>query len=217
MTDSDLKTRLQAGGDTSLSNEELAALIQDGDNARILELWQQCNAFVWKQARREIFRLEGRRGVDVNDLAQSGFLAMLDAAKSFDANAGFAFMTWLGFKIKTVFQEATGCRTERQRREPIDNAVSIETPLTDEENGDVLGDVIPDQAAELAFDEVLEADMVCRLHDALENALSTLPPEQADALRTKYYEERPADARACQKGLRALRHPNISRELRGYL
>ena len=217
MTDSDLKTRLQAGGDTSLSNEELAALIQDGDNARILELWQQCNAFIWKQARREIYRLEGRRGVDVNDLAQSGFLAMLDAAKSFDANAGFAFMTWLGFKIKTAFQEATGCRTERQRREPIDCAVSLETPLTDEENGDVLGDVIPDQAAELAFDEVLEADMVCRLHDALENALSTLPPEQADALRTKYYEERPADAKACQKGLRALRRPSISRALKEYL
>ena len=217
MTDSDLKTRLQAGGDTSLSNEELATLIQDGDNARILELWQQCNAFIWKQARREIYRLEGRRGVDVNDLAQSGFLAMLDAAKSFDANAGFAFMTWLGFKIKTAFQEATGCRTERQRREPIDCAVSLETPLTDEENGDVLGDVIPDQAAELAFDEVSEADMVCRLHDALENALSTLPQEQADALRTKYYEERPADARACQKGLRALRHPNISKELKDFL
>ena len=77
--------------------------------------------------------------------------------------------------------------------------------------------VIPDQAAELAFDEVLEADMVCRLHDVLENALATLPQEQADALRTKYYEERPADARACQKGLRALRHPNISKELKDFL
>lgn len=200
-----------------MSNEELAVLIQDGDNARILELWQQCNAFVWKQARREIYRLEGRRGVDVNDLVQSGFLAMLDAAKSFDANAGFAFMTLLGFKIKTAFQEATGCRTERQRREPIDSAVSLETPLKDDENGDVLGDVIPDLAAELAFDEIAENDRLRRLHDALEDALSTLPPEQADALRTKYYEERPADARACQKGLRALRHPNISKEVRGFL
>ena len=200
-----------------MSNEELAVLIQDGDNARILELWQQCNAFVWKQARREIYRLDGRRGVDVNDLVQSGFLAMLDAAKSFDANAGFAFMTLLGFKIKTAFQEATGCRTERQRREPIDSAVSLETPLKDDENGDVLGDVIPDLAAELAFDEIAENDRLRRLHDALEDALSTLPPEQADALRTKYYEERPADARACQKGLRALRHPNISKEVRGFL
>ena len=199
-----------------MSNEELAVLIQDGDNARILELWQQCNAFVWKQARREIYRLEGRRGVDVNDLVQSGFLAMLDAAKSFDANAGFAFMTWLGFKIKTAFQEATGCRTERQRREPIDSAVSLETPLTDEENGDVLGDVIPDQAAELAFDEVSEADMVCRLHDVLENALATLPQEQADALRMKYFEGLQADAKTCQKGLRALRHPSISRELKKF-
>ena len=199
-----------------MSNEELAALIQDGDNARILELWQQCNAFIWKQARREIYRLEGRRGVDVNDLAQSGFLAMLDAAKSFDANAGFAFMTWLGFKIKTAFQEATGCRTERQRREPIDCAVSLETPLTDEENADVLGDTIPDPAAELAFDDVAAADMACRLHDALENALSTLPQEQADALRMKYFAGCSADAKACQKGLRALRQPRVSKGLRTF-
>lgn len=200
-----------------MSNEELAVLIQDGDNARILELWQQCNAFIWKQARREIYRLEGRRGVDVNDLAQSGFLAMLDAAKSFDANAGFAFMTWLGFKIKTAFQEAAGCRTKRQMMEPIDSAVSLETPLTDEENGDVLGDVIPDPAAELAFDEIAENDRLRRLHDALEDALSTLTPEQADALRMKYFERRPADAKTCQKGLRVLRRPNISKELKDFL
>ena len=65
----------------------------------------------------------------------------------------------------------------------------------------------------------IDADfvMAVRLHGALENALATLPQEQADALRTKYYEERPADARACQKGLRALRHPNISKELKDFL
>lgn len=217
MRDSDLKTRLQAGGDTSLSNEELAVLIQDGDNARILELWQQCNAFVWKQARREMFRLDGRRGVDVNDLVQSGFLAMLDAAKSFDANAGFAFMTLLGFKIKTAFQEAAGCRTKRQMMEPIDSAISLETPLTDEENADVLGDTIPDLAAEIAFDEIAENDRLRLLHNALETALAALPQEQSEALRMKYFEGLPADAKTCQKGLRALRHPNISKELKDFL
>ena len=200
-----------------MSNEELATLIQDGDNARILELWQQCNAFVWKQARREIYRLDGRRGVDVNDLAQSGFLAMLDAAKSFDANAGFAFMTLLGFKVKTAFQEATGCRTERQRREPIDNAVSIETPLTDDENADVLGDLIPDPAAELAFDEVSEADRVQRLHEALETALETLPEPQKTAIVKRYYMDEKADSKALNAALRALRHPSISKGLRGFL
>lgn len=200
-----------------MSNEELAVLIQDGDNARILELWQQCNAFVWKQARREIYRLEGRRGVDVNDLAQSGFLAMLDAAKSFDANAGFAFMTWLGFKIKTAFQEAAGCRTKRQMMEPIDNSVSLETPLTDEENADVLGDLIIDTAAEKSIDAVAEADMAQRLHEALETALETLPEPQKTAIVKRYYMDEKADSKALNAALRALRHPNIAKELRGFL
>lgn len=200
-----------------MSNEELAVLIQDGDNARILELWQQCNAFIWKQARREIYRLEGRRGVDVNDLAQSGFLAMLDAAKSFDANAGFAFMTWLGFKIKTAFQEAAGCRTKRQMMEPIDSAVSLETPLTDEENGDVLGDLIIDTAAELAFDEVSEADTAQCLHKVLETALDALPEPQKTAIVQRYYMDEKADSKALNAALRTLRRPEINRTLREYL
>ena len=200
-----------------MTNEELAVLIQSGDKTRFLELWEQVKRFTWKQALRRIQALDGRRGVEVDDLVQAGFIALVDTVRCYDASAGFSFMTLYGMMLKTAFQVTTGCRTERQRREPIDGAVSLETPLTDEENGDVLGDVIPDPAAELAFDEIAENDRLRRLHDALENALSTLPPEQADALRMKYFESRPADAKTCQKGLRALRHPNTSKELKDFL
>lgn len=197
-----------------MTNEELAVLIQSGDKTRFLELWEQVKRFTWKQAKRKVRALDGRRGVEVEDLVQAGFIALVDAVYSFDASAGFAFMTWFGLRLQSAFQEATGCRTERQKREPIDNAVSIETPLTDEENADVLGDLIPDPAAELAFDEIAENDRLRRLHDALEDALSTLPSEQADALRMKYFAGCSADAKACQKGLRALRHPHVSKGLR---
>lgn len=199
-----------------MTTDEIAAAVQAGD-ADILELWRAVERFVWKMARRKIASLDGKRGVDVFDLAQVGFISMLEALNRFDAAKGGSFIGQLSMSLKTGFAEATGSRTARAFNEPLDNSISIETPLTDEENGDVLGDVIPDPAAELAFDEVSEADMAQRLHGALENALATLSQEQADALRTKYYEERPADAMACQKGLRALRHPNISKELKDFL
>ena len=208
-----------------MTTDEIAAAVQAGD-ADILELWRAVERFVWKMARRKIASLDGKRGVDVFDLAQVGFISMLEALNRFDAAKGGSFIGQLSMSLKTGFAEATGSRTARAFNEPLDNSISIDTPLTDEENGDVLGDLIIDPAAELAFDDVAaekaidavaEADMLCRLHDALENALSTLPQEQADALRTKYYEERPADARACQKGLRALRHPHTSKELKDFL
>ena len=199
-----------------MTTDEIAAAVQAGD-ADILELWRAVERFVWKMARRKIASLDGKRGVDVFDLAQVGFISMLEALNRFDAAKGGSFIGQLSMSLKTGFAEATGSRTARAFNEPLDNSISIETPLTDEENGDVLGDVIPDPAAELAFDEVSEADMAQRLHGALENALATLSQEQADALRMKYYEERPADAKACQKGLRALRHPSRSRSLKEFL
>lgn len=198
-----------------MTTDEIAAAVQAGQ-AEILELWRAIERFVWKMARRKIASLDGRRGVDVYDLVQVGFLSMLEALNRFDAAKGGSFIWQLSMALKTGFAEATGSRTARAFNEPLDNSISIDTPLTEEENADVLGDLIPDPAAELAFNEVAEADMVQLLHNALESALATLPHEQADALRMKYYEERPADAKACKKGLRALRHPSISRELKQF-
>ena len=199
-----------------MTTDEIAAAVQAGD-ADILELWRAVERFVWKMARRKIASLDGKRGVDVFDLAQVGFISMLEALNRFDAAKGGSFIGQLSMSLKTGFAEATGSRTARAFNEPLDNSISLETPLTDEENADVLGDTIPDPAAEKAIDAVAAADMAQRLHGALENALATLPQEQADALRTKYFEGLPADAKTCQKGLRALRHPNIAKELRGFL
>lgn len=198
-----------------MTTDEIAAAVQAGE-ADILELWRAVERFVWKMARRKIASLDGKRGVDVFDLAQVGFISMLEALNRFDAAKGGSFIGQLSMSLKTGFAEATGSRTARAFNEPLDNSISLETPLTDEENADVLGDTIPDPAAEKAIDAVAAADMAQRLHGALENALATLPQEQADALRMKYFEGLQADAKTCQKGLRALRHPSISRELKQF-
>lgn len=200
-----------------MTNEELVARIQNGEGDKLQELWEAARRFVLKQALGRVERLEGRRGVDVDDLMQAGFIALMDAANNFDASAGVAFLTWYGFKLKTAFQEAAGCRTKRQMMELIDQAVSLETPLTDEEDAALLGDTIPDPEAERAFDAVAEGDRARHLHNALESALATLPPEEADALRAKFFKGEPANTKACQRGMRLLRHPNISRDLREFL
>ena len=198
-----------------MTTDKIAAAVQAGD-ADILELWRAVERFAKKQALRWCRAWEGRGGVVLDDLMQAAFLALLDALGSWKPDGG-SFIGWYAMRLKTAFAAVYGQRTEKQRRDPLQSAISLETPLEDSNEELTVADTVPDPAAELAFDDVAAADMACRLHDALENALSTLPQEQADALRTKYYEERPADARACQKGLRALRHPNISKELKDFL
>ena len=198
-----------------MTTDEIAAAVQAG-KADILELWRAVERFAKKQALRWCRAWEGRGGVVLDDLMQASFLALLDALTSWKSDGG-TFVGLYAMKLKTAFAAVYGQRTERERRDALQSAISLETPLEDSNEELTVADTVPDPAAELAFDEVSEADMARRLHDALENALSTLPQEQSEALRMKYFEGLPADAKTCQKGLRALRHPSISRYLRGFL
>lgn len=200
-----------------MTNEELAAAIQVGDIGQLLQLWKQVRRFAAKQAGRWCRALGDRAGVTQEDLAQCAFLALLDAVEDWKQDGG-VFLTWYGLRLKTAFAVACGVRTKRDLNDPLQSALSIDAPLTDNEvDPFTLADIIEDPTAEAAIQSVEERDRMQRLHDAMESAFARLPKEQADALRTKYYEERPADAKACQKGLRALRHPSISKGLRGFL
>ena len=197
-----------------MTTDKIAAAVQAGDSD-ILELWQAVERFAKKQALRWCRAWEGRGGIVFDDLMQASFLALLDALGSWKPDGG-SFIGLYAMKLKTAFAAVYGQRTERERRDALQSAISLETPLEDSNEELTVADTVPDPAAELAFDDVAAADMACRLHDALENALSTLPQEQADALRMKYFEGLQADAKTCQKGLRALRHPSISRELKQF-
>ena len=197
-----------------MTTDEIAAAVQAGE-ADILELWRAVERFAKKQALRWCRAWEGRGGVVLDDLMQASFLALLDALSSWKSDGG-TFIGLYAMKLKTAFAAVYGQRTEKQRRDPLQSAISLETPLEDSNEELTVADTVPDPAAELAFDEVSEADMARRLHDALENALSTLPQEQSEALRMKYFEGLPADAKTCQKGLRALRHPSVSGELKKF-
>lgn len=120
-------------------------------------------------------------------------------------------------RLKTAFAAVYGQRTEKQRRDPLQSAISLETPLEDSNEELTVADTVPDPAAELAFDEVSEADMAQRLHNALEKALETLPEPQKTAIAQRYYMDEKADSKALNAALRALRRPEINKALREYL
>ena len=189
-----------------MSNEELVVLIQAGDRGRIMELWQQIQRMVCKQAG----RWAGFGGTTLEDLEQAGFIAMLRAVDSYDPSRGTKFSTHLFQRLRAEFSVATGQHTKRARLDPLQNAVSLDAPLTDDDDSDTFADLIPDPAGEAAID-----GMDVRLGVA--EVLTELPEEQRKAVYDKYWCDLQVDARTHAAAMKHLRHPDCSKRLRTYL
>lgn len=200
-----------------MTTDEIAAAVQAGQADR-LELWEAVRRFAYGRAYRWCKAAEGRGGVELDDLVQCSFLALVEALETWDPKAG-AFITLYSLKLKSAFTEATGQRTQRDRLDPLDHALSLEHPLTDSESGEpfTLADVVEDPAAVVAFVDIEERDRQARLHKALRAALQTLPEAQRTAVVGFFTYGRKTDTKARSAGLRALRSPAVSRTLRAFL
>lgn len=196
-----------------MSIEELAKLIQAGERDKVLELWQQVRRFAWRQAR----RWSAVTGEDTEDLLQTAFIALLAALEGWNHERG-QFLTWYGLRLKSEFTEATGQRTQRDRLDPLQNYLSLDTQLTDQEGGVLLlSDVIPDPRAAAEMEAVVERDAAARRNEAIRQALDALPADQRRAVVLRYWYGEAVDNKAHQAALKALRRPAISRGLRQYM
>lgn len=211
-----------------MSNEELVAEIQSGAVELMEQLWEQVAGLIKWKAKRIMTVLEGcpGRGVEFEDLCQSGYLAMVAAVNTYDPAAGGTFSTWLMYHLKNAFAEATGYRTQKGRQEPLNNYLSLDTPLTDDADSDDLMDVVADPAG-LQWRESLEESMWRKqLQEAVGAALSTVPEQYREILRLRYWEdmtlEDVGDLRGISKervrqmenkGIRILRQPKTASQL----
>ena len=198
-----------------MDTNQIAAAVKSGE-AGVMTLWAAVRRFTHDRAYRWERALGSRCGVTTDDLMQTGFLALLDALEGWESGK-WSFLTVYGTALKAAFTEATGQRTQRDKRDPLQGYVSLDTPVTEEGDALTLADVLPDLEAETAFEDVDERDRRQRLHHALHRALQTLPETQRRAVVGRYLYGMKTDARACGAGLKALRHPRISRELRVYM
>jgi len=196
-----------------MTNEELTVLAQGGDREALLKLWGQVRRLVLKQAG----RWAGRGGAEVEDLLQCGFIAVLRAVDSYDASAGYAFTTHLFYLLKQEFTAACGQKTQRERRDPLQTAYSLDAPLTDDEGDPLtLADTLPDPEAEAELTAVVDRDFENRRRAAVKAAIATLPENLQEAIRGRYYRDERVDVAAHAKALRLLRHPSRSRALMAY-
>lgn len=178
--------------------EELAARVRAGESGAMLELWEAVRRFVEMKAR-DMAKAPGCC-VEVCDLTQAGFLAVLETAERFERGQGYGFLHALGYELKKAFAEATGTRSTK--RDAIQYADSTEmAAYRDESDGPTVGDMLPDEAAALAFTGVEYADFLTYCRGVIGAALDSLTPAQAGIIRLHYLNGWTLKAAAIRCGL----------------
>lgn len=210
-----------------MSNEELVELIRQGETDRMPALWEQIRGWVAKLSLKWLRAFSGQCGVELDDLISCGYLAMAGAVETFTTGKENSFIGWLTFYLKKEFTTLYGVKTNRQRQDPINHAVSLSTPLPGTDDM-TLEDTVPDGSDQ--YEDIERRIYLEQLHEALEAALNTMPEALSDTLRRRFYDGQtlaeiseevhinPENVRMREsKALRKLREPRIRKTLRPFL
>lgn len=171
---------------TSEQLPQLAARVKNGEQGAALELWNGVHLFIEREARKYAAAFAGQTTPE--DLTQTGYFAMLDAAKIYDKERGANFLKALRFCLQKRFAEEVGVRTSR--RDAIQYAASADSPAyQDDPEGPSVGDMVEDESAAFAFDCVEYADLVQYSRRLIVSAFSTLPEKQRNLLTAYFFSE----------------------------
>ena len=167
-----------------MTNEELVAAIQAGNDDLMCQLWKQCKGFICQQALKWDRAFQNRPDFDVDDLTQAGYMALCEAVRGYQKDRG-GFLGFLSFYLKIEFSKVAGCRTETQSKEPLNGAVSLDAPAYNDEDSNVLfGETLPFN--DPGFEDVERDLMNEHLAKVLDQAMKELPDNQRRVIELYY-------------------------------
>lgn len=169
--------------------DEIILQIQQGHSELYEQLWLSVKDLItwWAHRYYRAITTSGTAlgGVEVEDLIQAGYLALVAAVNGYDSSKG-SFTTYLGYHIKKEYRLAIG-RSYRQLHDPLNWCRSYDEPIhKDEPEGQTKRDFIPDPVDRIS--EVDERVFLEQLHDALEAALNAIPEREAAVIRSEFYD-----------------------------
>lgn len=171
------------------TNEQLALACQAGDKQAIAQLWERTRAIIYNWCYRYYER--GRDsfaacGVELADLQQEGFLAMLDAVRAFEPEREYKFISWLKFPFKTRCNALLGIRGNKAPR-LLNQCRSLDETIGENEDTTRL-DMVTDPGAGEEFESVEDREYTRQLHEALAEAMGALQEKHRDILQWRYYD-----------------------------
>ena len=156
-----------------MTNEELAVRIQKGDTELIPLLWEQVSRFIDMQAGKYLDNFPDHYRALQGDMVNESYAYFLTAIEKYKPERG-AFLTCLGWYIKSAFEAAAyNGRGDRRKRDPLNQAVSLDIPIGDTEDL-TLSDTLADEAAEAPYrkaeDMALWQSVRKLLYEAIDHA-----------------------------------------------
>lgn len=172
-----------------MNNEEIALQIKAGNTALYAELWKNMEKLLtWKTKMlyNAQFPRFVRAGLELDDLSQISFFALMAAVRAYDPQRGYAFNSYIDFHLRNLIAEALGQR--RSKRDPLNNCISFDL-LVGEDQEKTIGDLLGiDPDSERPFDEIADNDLIAACRRALEKIMEEFPEEEAAVVRCKYFE-----------------------------
>ncbi len=160
--------------------EQLVEQAKGGNTIAMWALWEAVERLVKWYANR--IHLPPGCGATFEDLVQSGYLALVDAVQGFDLSAGATFTGYLALHLKNAFAQCAGYR---KKPDPLQSAASLDAPIPGAEDLR-LSDTIPDAVD--PYKDTEREIWVQQLHAALEQAISSLDPQEQSTLHARFYD-----------------------------
>ncbi|MFR2458912.1 MAG: RNA polymerase sporulation sigma factor SigH [Christensenellales bacterium] len=166
------------------TDEELALLAQQGDDAALEYLLNKYKNFVRSKAR-SYFLI----GADHEDIVQEGMIGLYKAIRDFKPEKLSSFRAFAELCITRQIITAIKTAT-RQKHIPLNSYVSLNKPIYDDESDRTLLDVITEGRVANPEDRLISQEDVGLIEDKIGQMLSSLEREVLSAyLDGKSYQE----------------------------
>jgi RNA polymerase sigma factor (sigma-70 family) len=184
-----------------MTNEELAIRIASGEDALVSELWDNVEKFINWRASRFYFAYESRCKsfmVEIDDLYQVGYFAMLKGVEKYDPARGTKFLTLLDFCLKTQFFALTKMNYKGWQNNTSYSCESLDALIPSAEDISFVDAVSYEDRELTKIDEQAYWDAVT---PAIAQALTTLTDCQLKIVRSLYYDGNTHSATARKYGI----------------
>lgn len=132
------------------------------------DLYEQNKAMLWANARRFRGYCEKDRAVSVEDLVQSGFIGLVEAAKTFDPESGRPWPFHAKWYVIREIYKALGLRGDGEYSRADPGAVSLDNHLTEgDADSATLGDLLADESLPASDEALLQDELRTSVRDAV--------------------------------------------------
>ena len=165
-----------------MTNEELVKQIQNGEREYIEQLWEQVADLVRYLADKHLLKYPSHYQQYHEDMVQQSYFYFLKAIEGYQEEKG-SFTSYLSYYVRNAFNEVLQGRSIRQQNEPLNNALSVDLPLSDTEDL-TLAEMLIDDTAEGYYRRLEDEDFWLDVGRVLHKAVDVVSPDYQEFFHT---------------------------------